>query len=1365
MSDPNTPGVEPRLYTPVAQSLLRLGSQRFGDFRASRLWLVLQVVLMALSPLFLVYPAHAAVPLLATVKEARGLTPAEAAKRVPIHLEGVVTYYDEEWGTCFVQDETGGIFVDLQGQHLGLQAGSLVAVDGVGAPGNYAPQVIEPKVTVFGTGTLPVPREVTFERLLTGKEDSQWIKIDSVVRSVERSGRRLSLNMSTMDGGTFSAVIPAETNEPVPPFLVGSKVTLRGACGTVFNQRRQLMGFRLFVPALSFVQVNERGESDLGAIPLQPIKSLLQFRPDEKNSQRVRVRGFVTLQREGHFLYLQDATGAVLVQSRQEGRLKTGDELEVVGFPGIGGYSPRLEEALWQRRGPGQAPEPRLLKPLFKSGAGFASVMSELGDYDGKLVRAVGVLVDLVTEGDGQTLLLRSNGQAFRALLKGRLAGRPMKAGSLLELTGVCVVETADEHTPRNFHLLLGDSEAVRVLQGPPWWTWKESLILMGAMGLLILLALGWGVTLRRRVAEQTGVIGRHHKQQLLLEKRYRELFENASDVIYTQDLHGVLLTANNAWSGCTGRSLNESVGLNLARFLMPGQEQNLATIVKRIESGEAPVQYQLVAQSKDGRPVLWEINSRPIYEEGVLMGIQSIARDVTERRKVEERWRDSQALYHSLVENLPVGVYRKSLAGRFTFANQRLGQLLGKRIEQLIGSRDADLFPPDLAARHAADDQRMAAGETLECVERLGGETEGPATYFQVIKCPVRNAKGAVVGTQGILLDISERVEAQESLERAHQELEGRVAERTSELTAANASLKQEISDRRKAEEALVRERNLLKALMDHVPDKIYFKDCSSQFTRVNPAMAALLGLAETEEAMGRTDFDFFSEEHARQALADEQSVISGGEALIGKEEQVSMADGRVFWFSTTKVPLRNDSGAVVGTFGVSRDITPSKLAELALKRQRAEYQMIFDSVPAFVVYKDKNNRHLRVNRYAAELLGRPAEEIEGKSAEEIGPVEQARKYYADDLEVIESGRAKRGIIEPLTTANGETRWLETDKIPYLDLSGAVVGVILFAVDVTERQRAREILQKTNEALEVRVRERTSELSRANEALHIEVAERRRAEEKLQRFAAQLEQNNGELQDFAYVASHDLQEPLRKVRAFGDRLRAKCGATLGEEGVDYLSRMQNAARRMQILIDDLLAYSRVTTKAQPFVEVDLNQVVREVLSDLEVRIEQVQGVVELEDLPSLEADPTQMRQLLQNLIGNGLKFHRDGFPPHLRVRGALLRNGNQLANGDGGRNGHGADGHYQLCVEDNGIGFDEKYLDRIFTVFQRLHGRGEYEGTGVGLAICRKIAVRHGGQITAKSTPGRGTTFIVTLPLKQPQDAPLSHEPDTQTY
>lgn len=259
------------------------------------------------------------------------------------------------------------------------------------------------------------------------------------------------------------------------------------------------------------------------------------------------------------------------------------------------------------------------------------------------------------------------------------------------------------------------------------------------------------------------------------------------------------------------------------------------------------------------------------------------------------------------------------------------------------------------------------------------------------------------------------------------------------------------------------------------------------------------------------------------------------------------------------------------------------------------------------------------------------------------------------------------------------------------------------------------------------------------------DITHRKQTEKELKELAIALQQSNRELREFAQIASHDLQEPLRKIQAFGERLKSRYGDALNGEGRDYLDRMQSGAQRMQNLINGLLTFSRVTTGGRRFMPTNLNEVLKDVLSDLEVRIEQSEGRVEAEELPVINADPIQMHQLLLNVIGNALKFHRPDVPPLVRVYSQHLHERRQRGDGPFGE-------LCQLMVEDNGIGFDEQYVNSIFNVFQRLHTRRQYEGTGLGLAVCRKIAERHGGSITARSVPHQGATFIITLPFKHPK-------------
>ena len=360
-------------------------------------------------------------------------------------------------------------------------------------------------------------------------------------------------------------------------------------------------------------------------------------------------------------------------------------------------------------------------------------------------------------------------------------------------------------------------------------------------------------------------------------------------------------------------------------------------------------------------------------------------------------------------------------------------------------------------------------------------------------------------------------------------------------------------------------------------------------------------------------------------------------------------------------------------------------------LQAQKNEYEIIFNSAPAFIIYKDLQNNILRANKAVADSLDLTTDEIEGKHSKELYP-DHYEKYFSDDLEVMESGNPKLGIVEPYPMKSGEMKWVQTNKVPYRDKNGNTLGILLFAVDITKQKKA-----------ETQALDYLKKLKRANK----------------------------ELEEFSSIASHDLQEPLRKIIVFGDRLASKLSRN-NLQGKEYLNRMQSAALRMQSLIDGILKYTQVKVKPEPLKPVNLNTMMKDVLVDLETRIHGSNGVVKVGKMPTVEADPVQMHQLFLNLIGNALKFHQEGTAPVVKVKASDEGNG-----------------HHLITVEDNGIGIDDAYLKRIFRPLERLNGHSEYEGTGIGLSICDKIVSRHGGEITAQNNKKGGVTFTITLPKK----------------
>jgi len=494
------------------------------------------------------------------------------------------------------------------------------------------------------------------------------------------------------------------------------------------------------------------------------------------------------------------------------------------------------------------------------------------------------------------------------------------------------------------------------------------------------------------------------------------------------------------------------------------------------------------------------------------------------------------------------------------------------------------------------------------------------------------------------------------------------------------------------------------LHELFDGAPDATVIVDQEGRITRVNAQVPILFGhdaaelLGQPIEVLVPQRFHHsHPQDRARYSVEPVARPMGGGRNLYARTK-----DGKEFPVEISLSPIRRERGLLV--IAAVRDVTERVRAAAAVQEARVYAESIVDTVREPLLVLDAERRVHTASRAFYLTFAATPEETLGRRLENLGNGEWDIPRLREQLQdLLEHGTHVEGfeVTQDFEHLGPRTMLLNARGLQRGDLP--TQQILLAIEDITERKRAEMLL--------------------------------------IERQA--LERTNRELQEFAYVASHDLQEPLRKIQAFGDRVASKFAAALPAEAGDYLERMRKAAARMQTLINDLLSFSRVTTQAQPFKAVDLGRVLQGVLSDLEGRIEQTRGSVEVGALPTIEADPTQMRQLLQNLIGNALKFHRPDVPPSVRVSGHLL-------NGDGTSSDVAGGATCEIVVTDNGIGFDEKYLDRVFTIFQRLHGRNEYEGTGLGLAICRKIVERHRGRITARSSPGQGAQFVVTLPVRQ---------------
>jgi PAS domain S-box-containing protein len=809
-------------------------------------------------------PAPAStLPTLTTVAQVRRLSAEEARKSYPVHVRAVVTYTESRRAQFFVQDQTEGIYVSAWRHLFELPAGQLVDVVGRSEPGLFAPIIDSPRVTILGPAPLPKPTRVSFDDLLTGSLDSQWVEVEGLVRGVHRAGTSLRIDVVSIGLSGRLAVTVPNFSGAVPQHLIDSRVRVRGVCAFDFNNRNQPVAVRLQSPDLSQVDVLEPSASDPFSIEVTSLKEVMRFDVDRGLQRRLRVHGVVTLHAPGRFAYVQEGEIGMMVSTGEETELHPGDVIDAVGFPSMGRVAPQLDDAIVRVVGRGEVPKPQLSTPEHIYD----------GNGDATLVTMRGRVVNSVASAGEQILTIRDRSFLISAHLQrsGAVPSYWPEVDSLVDVTGLCAVQEIQDGRPQSYRLLLRGDDDIALVEAAPWWTRGRVISALLLVTGVLLLSWLWMAALQRTIRQQTAVIQAKLAREAALEERYRKLFEGANDIVFTLDAQGRLTSLNHAGRDLFGLTAEAVAGLSLPDLVVPDDVEQARQLIRPDASADGTGVCELDARARDGLVHTLEVSAHPAVEHGRVVGFEGIARDITERKQTE------------------------------------------------------------------------------------------------------------------------------------------------------------------------------------------------------------------------------------------------------------------------------------------------------------------------------------------AQLIA---------------------------------------------------------------------------------------------------------------------------------FAAQLEERNHELQSFADVASHDLQEPLRKVRAFAEKLNTRWESLSRAETTDALQRMQNAAERMQALITQLLSYARLGKIEPQRATVDMGVIAREVLEDLEARIEQTGGRVELGTLPVVDADPVQLRQLVQNLVGNALKFARPGERPHVRVYATSAARGPFC----------------EIAVQDNGIGFASAEAERVFRPFYRLHTRQEYEGTGLGLAICQKIVERHGGTIRAVSAPGEGTTFFFTM-------------------
>ncbi|MGP8215496.1 MAG: PAS domain S-box protein [Bacteroidia bacterium] len=491
-----------------------------------------------------------------------------------------------------------------------------------------------------------------------------------------------------------------------------------------------------------------------------------------------------------------------------------------------------------------------------------------------------------------------------------------------------------------------------------------------------------------------------------------------------------------------------------------------------------------------------------------------------------------------------------------------------------------------------------------------------------------------------------------------------------------------------RETERQLNQTERLFKIMVENVKDyAIFMIDTMGYVQSWNEGALRIKGYS-SNEIMGKHISVFYNEEDRKNDLPGYNLKMAEKYGHYECEGKRIRKDGTWFWANVTYNALYDENGKLTGFSKVTRDITKHKFAEEELRSINNFLDSVLDNIPNMIFVKEAQElRFVRFNKAGEKLLGYSNEELMGKNNADFFPKEEADFFTTKDREVL----SQSGVIdipeEPISLKSGEKRWLHTKKIPILSPAGQPIYLLGISEDITEMRQAKvDLEQKTRE----------------------------------------LERSNSELEQFAYVASHDLQEPLRTISSYVQLLATRYKNELDKDANEFIDFAVDGSRRMRTLINSLLEYSRVN-RVKPFEWIETTDILKEIQLDMKDQINETGVNIKYNGLPRIYGDTVLIGQLFQNLIGNAIKF-RSEKKPEIKISGKRKN------------------GEYLFSVEDNGIGISSEYSEKIFVIFQRLNSRDKYPGTGIGLSICKKIVERHGGKIWVESEPGKGSKFYFTI-------------------
>lgn len=810
----------------------------------------------------------------------------------------------------------------------------------------------------------------------------------------------------------------------------------------------------------------------------------------------------------------------------------------------------------------------------------------------------------------------------------------------------------------------------------------------------------------------------------------FRNIVEWINEGIFCVNGEGKILYANDQFCRNLGYKRDEIIGSLIFDYFWNEDQIKISKQKLELRKKGLSDVYEIIMKKKTGEAIWVRLSGKPVFDSnGNFVATVTIQADITKPKLLEDELRNAkedleikvitrtrelseanlklneqirerklaeisklhtEKRFRDIYINSPDAIYIESLDGIILDVNAATCKLHHADENFLIGKSIFDVSPPEVHEVIRKRQPKLISGEITkfesECVTKEG----------EIIPIEISTAKIQFKDKPALLMhvrDISARKATERLQLNLNDELEKKVLERTAELEAANQKLTAEIQAREQIQQQLETQKNFLRQIIDSIPNLLFVKNPEGKFLLANKAVADFYGKTTAQMEGHYDDVQNFTQEEIEYfAEQDKQTLASDGDVNFPERAFTHIRKNEVVWLSTTKKTIPSLTENEKNILGVATDVTTLKKAkeELALSEQL--YRALAGNLPKAAMFIfDKEMRYVVAEGPLIGIVSRPKAEIEGKTVHETirsSEVETVVNMYREIL----TGKER----EFEQTFFG--RILRINHIPIRNENGEIVYGMVMIFDISDIKQAQR-------ELEVR--------------------------------AEQLERSNEELERFAYVASHDLQGPLRTIASYLQLLEMRYKDKLDGEASEFIRFSVSGAKRMQLLIQDLLTYSRLSNTPKPFATVDLSEVLNTVQSNLEATIHNSRTQINVPDnMPAVFGDATQLVQLFQNLIDNGIKFVKERNP-------VITVHFNENPN------------EWQFSVSDNGIGIREEFKEKIFQIFQRLHNDTEYTGTGIGLAICKKIVQLHNGRIWFDSREGDGTTFHFTIqkPKEETQD------------